>query len=135
MKISREQVIFISLIILMVIIGLFLNNQNRRNVRKVETRIDTLAIELKQMSAVTRSLTENLRQTIELIGNVSANLESSGKELETLLHEARSMTAGEKQKIRAALKQIEDTRKSVEEERIKAMKLIGELNTSEDVQK
>ena len=130
MKLSKENLInlALTLLILTVLILVFWNNE--KNSKVVETRIDTLSIQIRRMSTLTKAVEENLQQTIQLIGNVSVNLESSSRQLEDLLKEAGTISTSQKQKIQNALIDLEDTRKSVEAEKQKAIKLIGELNSS-----
>jgi DNA repair exonuclease SbcCD ATPase subunit len=132
MKINREQLIYLAIIFLMIVTGFLMFGRNQRNVKKVEMKIDTLAAELHQMNLLTESVAENLRQTISLITNVSAELETTSRELENMLREAGSITSQQKEKIKNALREIEETKKSVEEEKQKALKLIGDLNSTEN---
>ena len=132
MKINKDQLTFGGLIVLLFFVIILMNNHNQQNVRKVENKIDMLAAQLRQMNVLAKSVTENLRQTITLIGNVSANLENSSKQLEDFLKEAGSVTGHEKEKIRTAMANIDSTKRSLEVERLKALKLIDELNMTEN---
>jgi hypothetical protein len=132
MKLSKESIINLAMVLLILIVVLLIFRNNEKNSRLVETRIDSLSLQIQRMNSLTKSVEENLQQTIGLIGTVSTHLESSSKQLEDLLKEAGSISSGQKQKIKEALDDIENTRKSVEIEKQKALKLIGELNTTGD---
>ncbi len=131
MRFPREQSIYVVLIIVLLLVIGFMYNSNRRSVNKVESKIDTLAQELKRMNEITRSVASNLQKTISLINEVSADLDQSSKQLRGLLLEAGHITSREKEKIQAALAGIENTRKSVEEEKQKAEQLIEELHRTD----
>ena len=132
MKFSKESIIHLTLILLILIIVLLVFRNSRKSSKIVETKIDTLSVQIQRMNTLTRVVEENLQQTIHLIGNVSTNLESSSRQLEDLLKEAGTISSSQKQKIKDALNDLEDTRKSVEVEKQKALKLIGELNATGD---
>jgi ABC-type transporter Mla subunit MlaD len=131
MKFPREQTIYVALILLLLFIIALMYNGNRKSVSKVELKIDTLALEMKRMNELTRLVSGNLQTTIELINGVSDELDRSSTQLRGLLLEAGHITAQEKDKIRAALAGIENTRKSVEEEKKRAQQLIEELHQSD----
>lgn len=130
MKIKIENPVNLVLAILVFVIALVIFNQNRKNSKMVETRIDTLSVRIQRMNVLTKTVIDNLHNTIDLISTVSQNLESSSKQLEDLLQKAGSISSSEKQKIRAALDDIKNTRESVEQERQKAVQLIRELNAT-----
>lgn len=132
---GRDRFFYLALLILMIFAVFWFADRNRKNTARVESRIDSLETELQQMDTLTRSMTSNLRQTLLLISRVSADLENSRARLETLLLEAGSISSGEKEKIRKAIQELEQTRKSVEEERARAIDLIRELNTNKDDKK
>ena len=132
MKIRTDRWISGVMFILFLIIILAVNFQNRRNVNIVEDRLDTLSMQLQQMNVMTKSVVENLRGTLVMIDKLSDDLESSGKQLEGILKEGASMTYREKEKIRSALIKIDSAIAAVEAEKIKALKLIDELNPLEN---
>jgi DNA repair exonuclease SbcCD ATPase subunit len=132
MKINKDQLTFGTLIALLFFVIILMNRHNQQNVRKVENKIDTLAAQLLQVNALTRSVTENLKQTISLIGVATSSLENSSRQLDNFLKEAGNVTGREKEKIKKALANIDSAKKSLEEERIKALKLIDELNVTKN---
>ncbi len=133
MKLNKESTLNLVLLILLFIVVLIYFNKSRKNAEMVKSKIDTLSAEVQRMNNLTRAVADNLEHTITLIGTVSENLETSGSQLEELLQEAGSISSNQKQKIREALNDIRNSRKSVEEERQKALQLIGELNKGGNV--
>ncbi len=130
MKNIKANTLNLVLVLLLFLIALAFFNKSQQNARKVETKIDTLSAEIQRMNTITHAVADNLEHTVSLIGSVSENLETSSQRLESLLSEASSISTSQKQKIKEALNDIQDSRKSVDAERQKALQLISELNIS-----
>ncbi len=130
MKTSYQFFLNLAMVLFILAFAIIFFETSRKNSREVEIKIDTLSSRIDRMNLLTLSVVENLQETMLLIGDLSVSLESSGRQLDSLLSKSGMISSQEKNRIRTALNEIRKTRLSIEEEQKKALQLIGELNTS-----